>query len=242
MGVCVHVRCTHSSWRDVAIYIDGQHAGTERQFVSEASFDQTDTFKYGECANDPQNPSSVDMGGFGTCLVHLNVACDTDALTLGLNEAKQKAISDNRHRDENCGAVHCCFLLCLWGVTFGVGSNKQWRHSLTLWGEPAIYGDREAGHLLICSDAQKRRIQRMRPWVLLSICTGTIGFLYWSFVVFNTGEVELNFKKVLLPGPSQNQQAQESSQEDVAEIWKRHGFFNRPATLAALRVSKYQLV
>ena len=74
--------------------------------------------------------------------------------------------------------------------------------------------------------------------MLLSICTGTIGFLYWWFVEFNTGEVELNFKKVLLPGPSQNQQAQESSQEDVAEILKRHGFFNRPATLAALRDTK----
>ena len=65
----------------------------------------------------------------------------------------------------------------------------------------------------------------MRPWALLSICTGTIGFLFCWFVDFNTGEVELNFKKVLLPGPLQNQQAQEPSQEDVAETWKRHGFF-----------------
>ena len=203
VSVCVHVRCSHNVW------LDDENG---RQFVSEASFDQTDTFKYGECANDPQNPSSVDMGGFGTCLVHLNVACDTDALTLGLNEAKQKAISDNRHRDEDCGAVHCCFLLSL---------LSDHTKSFNL----RIGNDRVSGQLFICSDAQKRRIQRMRPWVLLSICTGTIGFLYWWFVDFNTGEVELNFKKVLLPGPLQNQQAQEPSQEDVAETWKRHGFF-----------------
>ena len=202
---------------------------TGQRFVTRASFDQTDIYKYGECANDPQNPSLVDMDGFGMCVVHLNVACDTDALTLGLNDAKQKAISDNRHRDEDCGAVHCCFLLSLLSDHI---KNFYLR----------IGNDRESGQLFICSDAQKRRIQRMRPWVLLSICTGTIGFLFCWFVDFNTGEVELNFKKVLLPGPSQNQQAQESSQEDVAEILKRHGFFNRPATLAALRVSKYQLV
>merc|ERR1719424_1870079 len=87
------------------------------------------------------------------------------------------------------------------------------------------------GSFLSAARHKKRRIQRMEPWVLLSICTGTIGFLYWWFVDFNTGEVELNFKKVLLPGPLQNQQAQESSQEDVAETWKR---FYRPDA-AALR-------
>jgi len=116
--------------------------------VTEASFEQTDVFQYGECVNEAQNPSSVDMGGFGMCVVHLNVACDTDAL--GLNEAKQKAISNNRHRDEDCGAVHCCFLLSLWGVAFGVGSNKKWRHT-------NVGNDREMGQLFICSDTQKKK-------------------------------------------------------------------------------------
>ena len=120
--------------------------------------------------------------------------------------------------DEDCGAVHCCFLLSL---------LSDHTKSFNL----RIGNDRVSGQLFICSEAQKRRIQRMEPWVLLSICTGTIGFLYWWFVDFNTGEVELNFKKVLLPGPLQNQQAQESSQEDVAETWKR---FYRPDA-AALR-------
>ena len=218
VGVCVHVRCTHSFWKQFTVEVSDGDGGTTTQYeerlVTEVSFDQTDIFKYGECAVDPQNPSSVDMGDFGMCVVRLNVACDTDALTLGLNEAKEKAISDNRHRDQDCGAVHCCLLLSLWGVTLGVGSNKK----LISW----IDGnDRESGKLFICSDAQKRRIQRMKPWVLLSICTGTIGLLYLWFVDFSTGDVELNFKKVLLPcGPSQNQQTQELSQEAASKVWK----------------------
>lgn len=83
------------------------------------------------------------------------------------------------------------------------------------------------GSFLSAAIHKKRRIQRMRPWVLLSLCTGTIGFLFCWFVDFNIGEVELNFKKVLLPGPSQNQQAQEPSQEVVAETWKKTSHFDK---------------
>ena len=152
VGVCVHVRCSHGFWEfyedEVSDGDGGTRIVTMQRSVTEASFEQTDVFKYGERVNEAQNPSSVDMGGFGMCVVHLNVACDTDAL--GLNEAKQKAISNNRHRDEDCGAVHCCFLLSLWGVAFGVGSNKKWRHT-------NVGNDREMGQLFICSDTQKKK-------------------------------------------------------------------------------------
>ena len=96
VSVCVHVRCSHSFWASNrrTFYNDKELLKTE------ASFEQTDVFKYGERVNEAQNPSSVDMGGFGMCVVHLNVACDTDALTLGVERGDRKFSSKGRECTE----------------------------------------------------------------------------------------------------------------------------------------------
>ena len=65
VGVCVHVRCSHSCYEfqnHQAQSDDGStYTVTEAVFVTEMSFDQTDILEYGECADAPQNPKSVDM-------------------------------------------------------------------------------------------------------------------------------------------------------------------------------------
>ena len=220
VGVCVHVRCSHSFYELQSFETPDNDGGTRtafsRELVTEVSFCQTNILEYGKCVDAPQSTKSVDMGGFGMCVVYLDVACDTNALTLGLKEAKEKAISDNSHRDQDCSAKHCCMLLCLWGETWGGGHNKEWKNRVQ------SNNDSESAVLFFCSDAQKKRIQRMRPWMLLSTLTGTIGLLYcWFGFYDNTGEVVLDFKKFLYPcRPSQNQQTQEPSQETVSEVWK----------------------